>query len=197
VDKGILCSFSIESWLEKDMEGAADKDQLLHRYFEAVNNLYPPWRGEDVLVKVARVVNLKSKIHQLDPSWKLLDSDNGRVAKILMYLDQMDVDAKHSYNHSLGLKVCEELRSISPWRLDKEVVRNFNSERKQEPEKKPDLNLPQIAVHFQVTLGVEKKNDEAPDSLEEEEEDEEDEKKKKKGAEKAFSFPFVFVKDLK
>jgi hypothetical protein len=197
VDKGILCSFSIESWLEKDMEGAADKDQLLHRYFEAVNNLYPPWRGEDVLVKVARVVNLKSKIHQLDPSWKLLDSDNGRVAKILMYLDQMDVDAKHSYNHSLGLKVCEELRSISPWRLDKEAVQNFNSERKQEPEKKPDLNLPQIAVHFQVTLGVEKKNDEAPDSLEEEEEEEEEDEKKKNGAEKAFSFPFVFVKDLK
>jgi len=61
------------------------------------------------------------------------------------------------------------------------------------------LNLPQIAVHFQVTLGVEKKNDEAPDSLEEEEEeeDEEEKKKKKNGAEKAFSFPFVFVKDLK
>ena len=190
-------SFSIESWLEEDMEGAADKEHLLHRYFEAVNNLYPPWRGEDVLVKVARVVYLKSKIHQLDPSWKLLDSDHGHVAKILMYLDQMDVDAKHSYNHSLGLKVCEELRSLSPWRLDKEVVQNFNSERKREPEKKQDLNLPQIAMHFQVTLGVEKKNDEAPDSLEEEEEDEEDEKKKKKGAEKAFSFPFVFVKDLK
>jgi len=170
-----LPSFSIESWLEEDMEGAADKDQLLHRYFEAVNNLYPPWRGEDVLVKVARVVYLKSKIHQLDPSWKLLDSDHGHVAKILMYLDQMDVDAKHSYNHSLGLKVCEELRSLSPWRLDKEVVRNFNSERKQEPEKKQDLNLPRIAVHVQVTLDVEKKNDEAPVPLEEEEEEEEGE----------------------
>ena len=189
-----MCSFSIESWLEKDMEGAADKDQLLHRYFEAVNNLYPPWRGEDVLVKVARVVNLKSKIHQLDPSWKLLDSDNGRVAKILMYLDKMDVDASWAFNHSLGLKVCKELKSISPWHLDKEVVQNFNSERKQEPEKKQDLNLPQIAVHVQVTLDVEKKNDEAPDSLEEEEEEGE-EKKKKNGAEKAFSFPFVF-KDL-
>ena len=174
------------------MEGAADKDQLLHRYFEAVNDLYPPWRGEDVLVKVARVVDLKSKIHQLDPSWKLLDSVNGRVAKILMYLDKMDVDASWAFNHSLGLKVCEELRSISPWHLDKEVVQNFNSERKAEPEKKQDLkrNLPQIAVHVQMTLDVKKKNDEAPGSLEEEEE-------KKKGAEKAFSFPFVFVKDLK
>jgi len=50
-------------------------------------------------------------------------------------------------------------------------------------------------VHFQVTLGVEKKNDEAPDSLEEEEEEEDE--KKKNCAEKAFSFPFVFVKDLK
>jgi hypothetical protein len=39
----------------------ADKDQLLHHYFEAVNDLYPPWRGEDILVKVARVVDLKSK----------------------------------------------------------------------------------------------------------------------------------------
>jgi hypothetical protein len=157
VDKGIFCSVSIESWLEKDMEGAVDKDQLLHRYFEAVNDLYPPWRGEDVLVKVARVVDLKSKIHQLDPNWKLLDSVNGRVAKILMCLDNMDVGASWAFNHSLGLKVCEELRSISPWRLDKEAVRNFNSERKQEPEKKQDLNLPRIAVHVQVTLDVEKK----------------------------------------
>jgi hypothetical protein len=195
VDKGILCSFSIESWLEKDMEGA-DKDQLLHRYFEAVNDLYPPWRGEDILVKVARVVDCKSKIHQLDPSWKLLDSVNGHVAKILMYLDKMDVDVSWAFNHSLGLKVCEELRSISPWHLDKEVVQNFNSERKAEPEKKQDLkrNLPQIAVNVQVTLDVEKKNDQAPDSLEEEEEEEEEEKN---GSKKAFSFPFVFVKDLK
>ena len=57
------------------------------------------------------------------------------------------------------------------------------------------MNLPQIAVHVQVTLDVKKKNDKAPDSLEEEEEGEE--KKKKNGAEKEFSFPFVFVKDLK
>ena len=57
------------------------------------------------------------------------------------------------------------------------------------------MNLPRIAVHVQVTLDVEKKNDEAPDSLEEEEEEAGEEKKK--GAEKAFSFPFVFVKDLK
>ena len=54
-------------------------------------------------------------------------------------------------------------------------------------------DLPRIAVNVQVALDVEKKNDQAPDSLEEEEEEEE----KKKGAEKAFSFPFVFVKDLK
>ncbi len=47
-----------------------------------------------------------------------------------------------------------------------------------------------------MTLDVEKKNDQAPDSLEEEEEEEEEEEKKN-GAKKAFSFPFVFVKDLK
>jgi len=42
-----------------------------------------------------------------------------------------------------------------------------------------------------VALDVEKKNDQASDSLKEEEEEEED------GAKKTFSFPFVFVKDLK
>ena len=48
-----------------------------------------------------------------------------------------------------------------------------------------------------MTLDVEKKNDQAPDSLEEEEEKEEKEEGEKNGAKKAFSFPFVFVKDLK
>jgi hypothetical protein len=107
------------------------------------------------------------------------------VAKILMYLDKMDVDASWAFNHSLGLKVCEELRSISPWRLDKEVVQNFNSERKKEPEKKLDLkeNLSRIAVNVQVTLDAEKKNDQASDSLEEEkEEEEEEEEEEKNGA---------------
>jgi hypothetical protein len=113
----------------------ADKVQLLHHYFEAVNDLYPPWRGEGILVKTARVVDLKSKLNQLDPSWKLLDSDNGHVFRILMYLDKMDVDASLAYNHSLSLKVCEEMNSITSWHLNEEVVRNFNSERKKEPEK--------------------------------------------------------------
>jgi hypothetical protein len=59
--------------------------------------------------------------------------------------------------------------------------------------KKQDLkrNLSQIAINVQVALDVEKKNDQASDSLKEEEEEEED------GAKKTFSFPFVFVKDLK
>ena len=55
-------------------------------------------------------------------------------------------------------------------------------------------NLDCVRKNVQVTLDVEKKNDQAPDSLEEEEEKEEGEKN---GAKKAFSFPFVFVKDLK
>ncbi len=99
----------------------ADKDQLLHHYFEAVNDLYPPWRGEDILVK------------------------------------------------------------------------KFQLGKKERAGKKQDLkrDLPRIAVNVQVALDVEKKNDQASNSQEEEEEEEED------GAKKVFSFPFVFVKDLK
>ena len=65
----------------------------------------------------------------------LLDSDNGHVFRILMYLDKMDADTSLAYNHNLSLKICEERRSIGPWRLNEEVVQNFNSERKKEPEK--------------------------------------------------------------
>ena len=51
--------------------------------------------------------------------------------------------------------------------------------------------MPQIAINVQVALDVEKKKDQASGSLEEEKEEEED------GAKKAFSFPFVFAKDMK
>jgi hypothetical protein len=165
-----------------------EKDQLLHRYYEAVNDLYPDWIGEDLRVKTARVVSLRSKINQLDPSWKLLDSEIGSMLRILMYLDKMDADTSLAYNHKLSLKICEERRSICPWRLSEEVVRNFNSERKQEPEKKQGLkrDLARITVNVQVALDAEK-NDQATD-FEEEEED---------STKKAFIFPFVFVKDLK
>jgi hypothetical protein len=54
-------------------------------------------------------------------------------------------------------------------------------------------DLQRIAVNVQVALDVEKKNDQTSDSQEEEEEEEEEED----GAKKVFSFPFVFVKDLK
>ncbi len=60
----------------------------------------------------------------------------------------------------------------------------FQLGKKGRARKKQDLkkDLPQIAVNVQVALDVEK-NDQATDSEED-------------GAKKAFSFPFVFVKDL-
>ena len=146
--------------------------------------------GEDILVKTARLVYLKWKITQLDTSWKLVDSDNGHVFRILLYLNKMDADASLAYNHSLSLKICEEIRLIThrPWHLNGEVVRNFNSER-EEPEKNQDRkkDLARIAVNVQVALDAE--NDQATGS-----EDGAD------GAKRAFriaGLPFVFLKDLK
>ena len=67
----------------------------------------------------------------------------------------------------------------------------FQLGKKERARKKQDLkrDLPQIAVNVQVALDVEKKNDQVSDSQEKEEEED--------GAKKAFSFPFVFVEDLK
>ena len=77
----------------------------------------------------------------------------------------MDADASLAYNHSLSLKICEEINSIThcPWHLNGEVVRNFNSERK-EPEKNQDQkkDLARIAVNVQDALNVE--NDQTTDS---------------------------------
>ncbi len=45
-----------------------ERDQLLEQFFEAVNDLCPPYRGNCIRVKTVRLVDVKRKITQLDPS---------------------------------------------------------------------------------------------------------------------------------
>ena len=65
---------------------------------------------------------MKKKITQLDPRWKLADSNICRVYKILSYLEKMDTDASCAYNHALSLKICQEIKLLTkPMRRQKKV----------------------------------------------------------------------------
>ena len=90
-----------------------DKDQLLCHFFEAVNLLYPPAHGEGIEVMTLRLFEVKKKITQLDPRWKLADSNICRVYKILSYLEKMDTNASFAYNHALSLKICQDIRLMT------------------------------------------------------------------------------------
>jgi hypothetical protein len=89
------------------------KDALLIHFFEAINLLYPPAPGEGIEVMTLRLLEVKKRITQSDPRWKLADSNICRVYKILSYLEKMDIDASFAYNHALSLKICKEIRLMT------------------------------------------------------------------------------------
>jgi hypothetical protein len=89
------------------------KDALLIHFFEAINLLYPPAPGEGIEVMTLRLLEVKKRITQSDPRWKLADSNICRVYKILSYLEKMDTDASFAYNHALSLKICKEIRLMT------------------------------------------------------------------------------------
>ncbi len=81
------------------------KDVFLIHFFEAINLLYPPAPGEGIEVMTLRLLEVKMRIIQSDPPWKLADSNICRVYKILSYLEKMETDASFAYNHALSLKI--------------------------------------------------------------------------------------------
>ncbi len=55
-------------------------------------------------------MEVKKRITQSDPHWKLADSSICRVFRILSYQEKMDTDTSFAYNHALSLKICKEIR---------------------------------------------------------------------------------------
>jgi hypothetical protein len=112
-----------------------EKDQLLEEFFEAVNDLC---RGVDIRDKTPRVIDLKRKLTQLDPSWKFTDFNNCHVFRILSHLDELYTEnvVPGWVNEDLCLKIRKEIRKMQVkipwWSLNREVMLQFlnaNSER--------------------------------------------------------------------
>ncbi len=90
----------------------------------------PPYRGDCIRVKTVCLVDVKRKITQLDPSWKLTDFYNCLVLRILTYLDKLYTENVASWvNEDLCLKISEEIGKmrvkIPSWRLNGEVMLQF------------------------------------------------------------------------
>jgi hypothetical protein len=87
-----------------------ERDQLLHQFFEAVNDLFLSYRSDCIRVKTERLVDVKRKITQLDPNWKLANLYNCHVFRILSYLDKLYTEEVNFVaNEILGLKISLEI----------------------------------------------------------------------------------------
>ncbi len=103
---------------KKDMESekasvVLSKDNLLLHFFEAVDSLYPPAPGEGFEAMTLRLLEVKKRITQSDPHWKLKDSGICCVYRILSFLEKMDANASFVYNHALGLKICKQITLLT------------------------------------------------------------------------------------
>jgi hypothetical protein len=102
--------------MESETKAAAakvnqERDQLLEEFFEDVNDLC---HGVDIRGKTPRMIDLKRKLTQLDPSLKFTDFNNCHVFRILSHLDELYTEnvVPGWVNEDLCLKICREIRKM-------------------------------------------------------------------------------------
>ena len=78
--------------------------------------------------KFSKTYELKQKIIQINPNWKISDSFHLKKYKILTLIDKIDV--KEGYNSVANEEIYQQLinevetakRTNSTWQLDKELI---------------------------------------------------------------------------
>ena len=98
-------------------------EKLLHTV-DKMHNLSPLQKAR----KFSKIYELKQKIIQTNPSWKISDSFHLKKYKILTLLDKINV--KEEYNSVANEEIYQQLinevetakRSNSTWQLDKELI---------------------------------------------------------------------------
>ena len=117
----------MESETSETAKVSQEKDQLLEQFFEAVNNLFPSFCGDGIVIKTKHLVNLKRKITQLDPNFRLADFYDCHVYIILFYLNQLYTEEVNFVaNEIIGLKISLEIgrmrEKIPSWRLNGKLM---------------------------------------------------------------------------
>ncbi len=98
-------------------------EKLLHTV-DKMHNLSPLQKAR----KFSKTYELKQKIIQINPNWKISDSFHLKKYKILTLIERINV--KEEYNSVANEEIYQQLinevetakRSNSTWRLDKELI---------------------------------------------------------------------------
>ena len=98
-------------------------EKLLHTV-DKMHNLSPLQKAR----KFSKVYELKQKIIQINPNWKISDSFHLKKYKVLTLIDKINV--KEEYNSVANEEVYQQLinevetakRPNSAWQLDKELI---------------------------------------------------------------------------
>jgi len=98
-------------------------EKLLHTV-DKMHNLSPLQKAR----KFSKIYELKQKVTQINPNWKISDSFHLKKYKILALIDKIDV--KEEYNSVVNEEIYQQLinevetakRTNSTWQLDKELI---------------------------------------------------------------------------
>jgi hypothetical protein len=98
-------------------------EKLLHTV-DKMHNLSPLQKAR----KFSKIYELKQKIIQINPNWKISDSFHLKKYKILTLIDKINV--KEEYNSVANEEIYQQLtnevetakRTNSTWQLDKELI---------------------------------------------------------------------------
>ena len=112
-----------------------DKRQLIKKFFQEVNDLYPlPKEGATLNSIAIKFYQLKKELLNCDPNWKFMTSDIQYIADILPLLDAIKIGSeKEIPDVTRCVKVCMGLyhntrrrKTVDPlWNLDVESLVEF------------------------------------------------------------------------
>jgi len=113
---------------EITIDNFTELGQLIRSILQTVDELFPPKPEFSFENMMVQIYTLKSKIKQIDPSWKFENTDISYVFEILKLLDAVNIEEIPDLQQNA--KVCQRLlhrvrimRQVNPsWNLDAESI---------------------------------------------------------------------------
>ena len=87
-----------------------DKRQLIKKFFQEVNDIYPLPKGATLNSIAIKFYQLKKELLNCDPNWKFMTSDIQYIADILPLLDAIKIGSeKEIPDVTRCVKICQRL----------------------------------------------------------------------------------------
>jgi hypothetical protein len=108
---------------QPDSTDPIDKRQLIKKFFQKVNDLFPLLPGTTLDSIVVQFYQLKKEIINCDPNWKFMTSDFRYLADILPLLDAIHIGSEENIaDVTRNVKICQRLSCTTRiWKQEKSL----------------------------------------------------------------------------